>query len=171
MFRALGMEVARELESGLLLEDDDLSFVLEQILQRRLLSRIYNLRVRMEVASPASRAGSPYRLTLKTGGLVSASHGLTATGPAALEGRVVAERVTSSGVLDELAQRVDLENLSIAWSPETGAWHVALDPYPGSYIHVLLPPIKYTVRLKEPEVRSIRVFLLDLSQVLRQDVS
>jgi hypothetical protein len=79
--------------------------------------------------------------------------------------------VTASGLVDELAGKVDLESLSIAWVPEAGAWRVALEPYPGSYIHVLLPPIRYTVRLKEPEAVAIRTFLADLSGVLRRGKS
>ena len=169
LFEALGMRATRELENSILLEDDDLSFSLEYGLRWRLLSRIYNLRASMEVASPGPHAEAPYRLSLKTRGLVGASRNLAAAGPAAKEGQRVADRVTASGLVDELAGKVDLESLSIAWVPEAGAWRVALEPYPGSYIHVLLPPIRYTVRLKEPEVVAIRAFLLDLSGVLRRD--
>ena len=169
LFEALGMRAARELEDSILLEDDELSFSLEYGLRRRLLSRIYSLRASMGVASPVRGVPEPYRLTLKTGGLVNASFGLTSAGPAAEEGRRVAERVASSGVLDELAGKVDLEKLSIAWSPEAAAWQVSLQPYPGDYIHVLLPPIRYTVRLKEPEAKAIRAFLADLPGVLKQD--
>ncbi len=171
MFEALGMKATRELENRVFLEDDELSMILEYGLRRRLLSRIYNLRASTEVASPTSSTGSPYRPTLKTSGLVNASFGLTATGPAGGEGRAVADRVASSGVLDELAGKVDLENLSIAWVPEAKAWRVVLEPYPGSYIHVLLPPIRYTVRLKEPEVSAIRAFLVALSDILKQSGS
>ena len=169
LFEALGMRTTRELENAFLLEDDDLSFSLEYGLRWKLLSRIYNLRASMEVASPDPHAGAPYRLTLKTRGLVGTSRDLAAAGPAAKEGQRVADRVTASGVVDELAGKVDLESLSIAWVPEAGAWRVALEPYPGSYIHVLLPPIRYTVRLKEPEVVAMRAFLADLPGVLKQD--
>lgn len=169
LFEALGMRIARELENSILLEDDDLTFFLEYGLRRRLLSRIYNLRARAEVTSPARGAPEPYRLTLKASGLTSASYRLTAAGPGTVEGRRVADRVTASGVLGELAGRVDLEKLSIAWSPEAGAWQVSVRPYPGSYMHVLLPPIRYTVRLKEPEAEAIRAFLADLPGVLRQE--
>jgi hypothetical protein len=172
LFEALGMRTTRELENAFLLEDDDLTFSLEYGLRWKLLSRIYNLRASMEVASPGEHAGAPYRLTLKTRGLVGASRDLaTAAGPADKEGQRVADRVTASGLVDELAGKVDLESLSIAWVPEAGAWRVALEPYPGSYIHVLLPPIRYTVRLKEPEVVAIRTFLVDLSGVLRRSTS
>ena len=169
LFEALGMKAARELEGSILLEDDDLSFVLEYGLRRRLLSRIYSLRASMGVASPTRGAPEPYRLTLKTGGLVNASYGMAAAGPGVGEGRRVADRVMASGILDELARKVDLEKLSIAWSPEARAWRVVLEPYPGDYIHVLLPPIRYTVQLKEPEAIAIRAFLADLPGVLKQD--
>ena len=117
----------------------------------------------------SSVSPEPYRLTLKASGLVNASYGLTAAGPGAEEGQRVADRVTASGVLEKLAGKVDLEKLSIAWSPEAGAWQVSLQPYPGDYIHVLLPPIRYTVRLKEPEAVAIRAFLADLPGVLKQN--
>lgn len=169
LFEALSMRATRELENSILLEDNDLSFVLEYRLRWRLLSRIYNLRASMEVASPGPHAGAPYRLTLKTRGLVGASRDLAAAGPADKEGQRVADRVTASGLVDELAGKVDLKSLSIAWVPEAGAWRVALEPYPGDYIHVLLPPIRYTVRLKELEVVAIRAFLADLPSVLLQD--
>ncbi len=169
LFEALGMRTTRELENSILLEDDDLSFVLEYGLRWRLLSRIYNLRASMEVASPGPHAEASYHLTLKTRGLVGASRDLAVAGPADKEGQRAADRVTASGLVDELAGKVDLENLSIAWVPEAGAWRVALEPYAGSYIHVLLPPIRYTVRLKKPEVVAMRAFLADLPGVLRRD--
>ena len=78
LFEALGMRTTRELENSILLEDDDLSFVLEYGLRWRLLSRIYNLRASLEVASPGPRAVAPYRLTLQTRGLVGASRDLAA---------------------------------------------------------------------------------------------
>lgn len=168
MFEALGMRSIRELENSLLLEDEDLSVLLEYGMQRRLLSRIYTLRLNMEVASDTPSAASPYRLTLKTSGLARASHTLIATGPAAKEARMAADLVMTSGVLDELAKKVDLEKLSISWSPETETWRVVLEPYPGGHIHVLLPTIRYTVRLKEPEVIAIRAFLISLSGVLKR---
>lgn len=168
LFEALGMKTAHESDSSILLEDRDLSFLLEYRLRRRILSRIYGLQANVEVPTPTPGRASPYRLVLKTGGLVSASYGLAATGPGADEGRTVADRVVASGVLDELARNVDLERLSIAWSPEDRAWQVSVEPYPGDYIHVLLPPIRYTVRLKEPEAAAIRRFLIDVSRVLKQ---
>lgn len=168
LFETLGMRTTRELTNSILLEDESLSFVLEYGLHRRLLSRIYNLHAKAEVGCLPPGSASSYRLTLKTGGLVNASYGLAAAGPGAGEGRRIADRVMASGVLDELARKVDLEKLSIAWSPEAGAWQVSVQPYPGSYIYVLLPPIRYTVRLKEPEVGAIRAFLIELSKVLKQ---
>ena len=162
------MRTTRELNNSILLEDDDLSFALEYGLRQRILSRIYNLRAKAEVAASAPDPAFPYRLTLKTGGLTSASHGLTAAGPGAEEGRRVADRVMASGVLEDLAGKVDLEKLSIDWSPEDGVWRVAVEPYPGSYIHVVLPPIRYTVRMKQPEVEAIRAFLIELSKVLQR---
>ncbi len=47
----------------------------------------------------------------------SASRDLAAAGPAAKEGQRVADRVTASGLVDDLAGKVDLESLSIVWVP------------------------------------------------------
>ena len=168
MFEELGMKTTGERETKVLLEDDDVALLLEYGLRRRLLSHIYNLRVNLEVASPTSSVERPYRLTLKTGGLVSTSYALAATGPAAREGQKMADRAMSAGILDDLVESVDLENLVIDWLPEAGIWLVGLEPYPGSYVHAMLPPIRYLVRLKEPEVIAVRIFLVNLSDVLRR---
>lgn len=166
VFESSGMRNLRESEDSVLLEGDGLSLVLEHRLQRRPLSRIYNLRVSTEVRLPVPCSDSSYRLTLKTGGFVNAVYGLSAAGPKACAGQRVARRVTESGLLDEVAKKVDLEDLSISWTPEECAWRVALDPYPGSHIQMLLPPVRYTVGLKEPEAVAIRDFLGELSDVL-----
>lgn len=170
MFETLGMSPAHESENSILLKDNDLSFSLEYAVQRRLLSRIYTLRLAMEI-TPASCGGAArYRLSLKAGGLARASHTLGATGPAADEGRILADTILASGSLDELAGVVDLEKLFIIWDPGVASWRVVLEPYPGSHIHVLLPAIRYTVRLQEAEVEAMRDFLTSLSGILRRSI-
>jgi hypothetical protein len=94
------------------------------------------------------------------------SRNLIATGPGAKEGRETASRLLASGVVDALANSVDLENLSVEWSSEAGAWTITLEPYPGSHVRKIFPPMTYTVWLQEPEARAIRAFLVRVSDVL-----
>lgn len=167
LFEAAGMRRAEDSETSILLKDHDLSLLLEHRLQRRLFSRIYNLRANLEVGSSGSYSNSSYRLTLKASGLVNASYSLTPTGSGTQEGHRVAQRVMEAGLLAGLTSKVDLENLCISWTPEARVWWVTLDPYPGSHIQMLIPPIRYTVKLQEQEVKAIQAFLMDLSNVLR----
>jgi hypothetical protein len=46
------------------------------------------------------------------------------------------------------------------------AWEAALEPYSGSQIRTMFPPMVYTVRLLEPEVIAVHRFLLRVSDVL-----
>lgn len=166
-FEALGMEVANDSGQAILLTDGSLTFNLDYRLQRKILARIYHLRTKMRVTSPASSKALQYRLDLQILGLMGTSRNLIATGPGAKEGQETASLLLGSGVVDALAESVDLENLSVEWTPEAGAWEIILEPYPGSHLRTIFPPMTYTVWLQEPEARAIHAFLVRVSDILR----
>jgi hypothetical protein len=168
MFEALGIKVMNDSGEAILLADGSLTFSLEYRLQRKILARIYHLRTKMKVTSPTSSPALRYRLDLQILGLMGRSRNLRATGPGAKEGQKAASRLLSSGIVCALAESVDLENLSIEWASEAGAWEITLEPYPGSHLRTIFPPMTYTVWLQEPEARAIRTFLVRVSDILRE---
>lgn len=168
MFTALGMSAVDRHGDGLTLADDRLLIDLGYRLRRKLLSRIYHLQIKMDITSFIRRQMSPYQLNLKVHGVARISRYLDATGAGAEEGAKIGGRLLAAGVVEELAKGVDLENLSISWQPEMSNWEVTVEPYPGSYVYTVFPPMTYSVKLKDSEAKAIRNFLVVLSDMMER---
>lgn len=166
MFEALGMQAIDGNKGETIVKDGQTLFNLGYRLQWKLLARIYHLRVTMEVVSNVREQPGPYRLDLRTRGVANVVRDFEVSGAETRAGFEMSDRLISSGVVEELASAMDLENLSITWSPETKIWKVALEPYPGSYVYTVFPPMAYAVRLKKSEVMAIRTFMVRLIDIL-----
>lgn len=164
MYRALGMRVAGEDTAEIILADNRLTLRLGYRVHRKLLARIYHLQARMAIVASTTDPTPGYRLDLR-------ARELAVAGPGADKGRDAADRLGISELVRELEERVDLESFSLAWSPDSGSYLVTLEPYPGSHISMLLPPMAYTVKLKEPEVEAIYCFLYTLAGLLYPTLS
>jgi hypothetical protein len=170
MFEGLGMRVQDEVDGEILLSvDPDRCFTLHlgYRISRKLLAKIHHLRMTARFAPTAANPAPRYRLDLKARSLVSAPRELVVSGPGITEGRKIADFLAAAGVVSELEDRMDVESLSVNWSPGTGSYTVTLEPYPGSHVLMLLPPMAYTIRLKDTEVSAIYRFFRGLSELLR----
>lgn len=168
MFENLGIKLVHEEPDMVVLVKDHLSFRLEYEVDRKILARIYHLHVNTEIPSYNQQHKSHYRLDLKTRGVVNVSHEMAATGSGAREGQRIADVLSASGLVEGLVEKLDVEVLSIMWTPEKNAWEVSLGTYPGSHAQMFFPPLAYTIRLKEAEVQIVYEFLDALSKVLRE---
>ena len=166
MFEASGMSVVRDGGAEIVLTDGSVTFALAYRLQSKLLAQIHHLRVRMDVAATSRRSTPAYRIDLQATGFVRVHRNLVASGPGNAEGGRIAGRLLDSGAVDKLAERVDLEDLSVAWLPEASAWRVIVEPYPGSHVRTVFPAMSHTVRFKEDEVFAIGSFIAGVHEVL-----
>ena len=167
IFRVSGLHVADQHNGEITLEDGLQKLRLGYRVRRKLLSRIYHLQVKTEVAfSSLRKERRPYRLNLRVRGIVNVSRDFDVVGPGTEEGAKVGGQLITSGIVEELAEGVDLESLQISWSPETSVWEVTIEPYPGSYVYTVFPPMTYSVRLKDSEATAIRTFMALLPEML-----
>ncbi|MBU2602366.1 MAG: hypothetical protein KKA32_09395 [Actinobacteria bacterium] len=154
--------------------DPPIRLELSYRVRRRLLARVYHLRVRLvRVGLPAviwaddatsglsaARSGevAPFVVEHKVTGVVATSSQLEVKGPGAAFGERLAAGLRRSGALERLRAALDLEEFRIEWAPASGEIRVTVGPYPGSYLYMIIPPVHYTVRLKPAEVEALIVF-------------
>jgi hypothetical protein len=170
MFGTLGMKVASEDAGGIVLAEDaedGLTLRLGYRVDRKVLAKVYHLRATMEFVPAAANLTPHYRLDLKACVLIGVSRELVAVGSGAAEGRKVTNLLTATGAVDKLEERVDLEGLSVTWSPDEGSYEVVVQPYPGSHVSMVLPPMAHTVKLRASEVSAIYCFFRALYETLR----
>ena len=144
------------------------NFQLRYRTRRKLLARIYHLQLFCEVPSAVPREVPEYRIELQRRGLVNPSFCLVATGRDTEESGNLVAALTGSGLIEDLANEVDLDRFSITWSPQKGGWEVIVEPYPGSHLFKVFPPISYTVWLKQEEVQAILDFLTSIDEFLKE---
>jgi hypothetical protein len=141
------------------LEDDRIKLNLLFKTRRKLLSRVYHLNIvsRMVPLTEYS-ANKPYTLKLRVRGFKKVEWCFSVVGSGIENGRAVADRLLSSGIIARFAGSVDIESLLIDWSPESDSWNISVGPFPGSFVYMSLPPIKYNVKLRKSEVEAIYDF-------------
>lgn len=166
MFEASGADLLEDDGRTISLSDGSFGMSLDYRSQRKLLARIDHLRIKAEFVTSGPKAAAPFELRLQRGGLFGGEYGFALTGRDSAQAEKVGRYLLRSGVVQELASKVDLEDLSISRYPERGAWALVLEPYPGCHVSTVFPPARYTVRLKDREIEAVREFLARASKVL-----
>lgn len=166
MFKASGADLLEDDGRTISLSDRSFGMSLDYRSQRKLLARIDHLRIKAEFVASGPKAAASFKLRLQRAGPLGGEYEFTLTGRDSAQAEKVGRDLLRSGIVQELASKVDLEDLSISRCPKRGVWELVLEPYPGCHVSTVFPPARYTVRLKNREIEAVREFLARASKVL-----
>ncbi len=167
LFMECGMLDQQEHSGVISLQNHKTSLDLLFHVRRKLLSRVYHLRIVSRMV-PKNGHGSDdhYRLGLKVSGIRRFKHRFSIHGKGHVAGKALADQLILSGLIQQLTENVTIEHLSISWNPESCQWLVSVGPYPGSYVYLIFPPMKQNVKLRKTEANALYDFIEGLGDFL-----
>jgi hypothetical protein len=167
LFKRMGMRECGSSYGGRILRDEHVRLELKWHRESRLFVKVFHLAVEMQIKPARDSAPTrSYGITLKPEGLIRVKQTLKVDGPGAEAGKQVADLLRTTGLLDDLRARLDLEAFALRWSGDSRCWTVHVTPYPGAYLFFLVPPLGYTVKLRQEEAKELYAFADLLARAL-----
>jgi hypothetical protein len=70
----------------------------------------------------------------------------------------------------DASSKIDLEYLRVSYDQGEEVWNIHVRPYGGSFVHIMLPPIRYNVMLPKGHAEGIMVVMKLIAVLLKEAV-